>query len=53
MYFQAWNDGVASVNDGDNGLKMLDGVVRNAEATGIKLILTLAKYAAPPSFTPR
>lgn len=43
-YFQAWNDGKPSINNGQNGLQLLDEVVRQAEDYGIKLIFTFVKY---------
>lgn len=41
IYFQSWENGTATVNYGANGLQALDKVVRIAEQTGIKLIMTL------------
>ncbi|KAI9823197.1 MAG: hypothetical protein M1832_002641 [Thelocarpon impressellum] len=42
VYYQAWNERIPSINYGDNGLRLLDDTVRQAEETGIKLILTLS-----------
>ncbi|KAF9893983.1 hypothetical protein FE257_008954 [Aspergillus nanangensis] len=41
VYFQSWSNGAPTVNAGANGLQLLDAVVQQAEAEGIKLILTL------------
>ena len=43
-YFQAWNQGVPSINNGANGIPLLDNVVAQAEANDIKLIFTLVKW---------
>ncbi|KAI9840119.1 MAG: hypothetical protein M1838_004214 [Thelocarpon superellum] len=39
-YFQAWNGGKPSINNGINGIGLLDEVVQQAEDYGIKLIMT-------------
>jgi mannan endo-1,4-beta-mannosidase len=41
IYFQSWENGKATINYGATGLQALDKVVKIAEQTGIKLILTL------------
>lgn len=41
IYFQSWKKGVQTLREGPTGLGALDNVVRVAEETGIKLIMTL------------
>ncbi|CZR65564.1 related mannan endo-1,4-beta-mannosidase C [Phialocephala subalpina] len=41
VYFQEWNNGVATINYGPTGLQALDKVVELAEQTGLKLIMAL------------
>ncbi|KIO20851.1 glycoside hydrolase family 5 protein [Tulasnella calospora MUT 4182] len=41
IYFQSWDNGVPTINYGDNGLKRFDKVVKLAEKKGIKLVVAL------------
>jgi mannan endo-1,4-beta-mannosidase len=40
-YYQLWKNGVATINNGPNGLDRLDYVVAAADRAGVKLILAL------------
>lgn len=42
-YYQSWTDGQATINEGDNGLQLLDYAVQQAEANNIQFIIILAK----------
>ena len=42
-FFQEWTDGMPTINDGPNGLQLLDQAVQAAESGNIKLILCLTK----------
>jgi mannan endo-1,4-beta-mannosidase len=50
VYFQQWDNGVATINYGSTGLQVLDEVVKLAEQTGLKLILTLTNNWADCEF---
>jgi mannan endo-1,4-beta-mannosidase len=50
VYFQQWDNGVATINYGSTGLQVLDEVVKLAEQTGLKLILTLTNNWADCGF---
>ena len=41
VYFQSWDKGKPTINYGSTGLQAFDKVVRAAEKTGIKLVVTL------------
>lgn len=44
-FFQEWTNGRPTINDGPNGLQLLDQDVKAAEAGNIKLIMGLTKLA--------
>ncbi|KAG8960193.1 hypothetical protein FRC03_006917 [Tulasnella sp. 419] len=41
IYYQSWQNGVPTINYGENGLKRFDKVVKLAEQKGLKLVVTL------------
>lgn len=41
IYFQSWDNGVPTINYGENGLKRFDKVVKLAEKKGLKLVVAL------------
>ncbi|KAL4786523.1 glycoside hydrolase superfamily [Aspergillus varians] len=44
VYFQLHQDGVSTINTGEDGLQRLDYVVQSAEERGIKLIINFVNY---------
>ena len=42
-FFQEWTNGKPTINDGPNGLQLLDQAVKAAEDANLKLILCLTK----------
>lgn len=41
VHFQEWNNGKPTINLGEFGLPVFDGVIRAAEKSGIKLVVAL------------
>ena len=42
-WYQEWNNGVATLNTGANGLLMLDHAIQQAETTNVKFIMCLTE----------
>ena len=42
-WFQQWDNGKPTINEGENGLQLLDHAVKQAEEAGVKFVMCLIK----------